>query len=100
MPQKFIRKNPHKKSVRPASRFMIFSETKPSVEPENKQVNEQQTDMNNPINNIEQLKAIVGDDTKLPKRKVKVEKKDKGLIERTENSTILITEDNKMMLND
>ena len=37
---------------------------------------------------------------KLPKRKVKVEKKDKGLIERTENSTILITEDNKMLLND
>ena len=37
---------------------------------------------------------------KAPKRKVKVEKKDKGLIERTENSTILLTEDNKMMLND
>lgn len=91
MPQRFIRKNPHKKLVRPASRTMVFKD----VVSENNQVKEQ-TEMNN----IEQLKAIVGDETKIPKRKVKVEKKDKGLIERTENSTILITEDNKMMLND
>lgn len=91
MPQRFIRKNPHKKLVRPASRTMVFS----NVVNKNNQVKEQ-TEMNN----IEQLKAIVGDETKIPKRKVKVEKKDKGLIERTENSTILITEDNKMMLND
>lgn len=91
MPQRFIRKNPHKKLVRPASRTMVFKD----VVNENNQVKEQ-TEMNN----IEQLKAIVGDETKIPKRKVKVEKKDKGLIERTENSTILITEDNKMMLND
>ena len=41
---------------------------------------------------------IVG--TKAPKRRVKVEKKDKGLIERTDNSTILLTEDNKMVLTD
>lgn len=91
MPQRFIRKNPHKKLVRPASRTMVFKD----VVNENNQVKEQ-TEMNN----IEQLKAIVGDETKVPKRKVKVEKKEKGLIERTENSTILITEDNKMMLND
>lgn len=36
----------------------------------------------------------------LPERKVKVEKKDKGLYERTQNSTILLTEDNKVMLTD
>lgn len=95
MPQRFIRKNPHKKIVRPASRLITFSDVNTSVVQENNHVNEQ-TEMNN----IEQLKAIVGDETKIPKRKVKVEKKDKGLIERTENSTILITEDNKMMLND
>ena len=47
---------------------------------------------------IEKIESIMG--TKAPKRKVKVEKKDKGLIERTENSTILLTEDNKMVLND
>lgn len=40
------------------------------------------------------------DTSKMPKRKVKVEKKDKGLYERTEESTVLITEDNKMLLND
>ena len=44
------------------------------------------------------IESIIG--TKAPKRRVKVEKKDKGLIERTENSTILLTEDNKMVLTD
>jgi hypothetical protein len=77
---------------------MILANSKPTtvnVETENKKVNEE-----NEMNTIEQLKSIVGDETKIPKRKVKVEKKDKGLIERTEDSTILLTEDDKMMLND
>lgn len=95
MPQRFIRKNPHKKTVRPASRHMVLTDLNKNVETENKEIKEQSS-----MNNIEQLKAIVGEETKIPKRRVKVEKKDKGLIERTENSTILITEDNKMMLND
>ena len=47
---------------------------------------------------IEKIESIIG--TKAPKRRVKVEKKDKGLIERTDNSTILLTEDNKMVLTD
>lgn len=47
---------------------------------------------------LTKVEALVN--AQAPKRKVKVEKKDKGLIERTENSTILLTEDNKMMLND
>ena len=95
MPQRFIRKNPHKKTLRPASRHMDLTDLSKNVETENKEIKEQSS-----MNNIEQLKAIVGEETKIPKRRVKVEKKDKGLIERTENSTILITEDNKMMLND
>jgi len=95
MPQRFIRKNPHKKTVRPASRHMVLTDLNKNVETENKEIKEQSS-----MNNIEQLKAIVGEETKIPKRRVKAEKKDKGLIERTENSTILITEDNKMMLND
>ena len=95
MPQRFMRKNPHKKTVRPASRHMVLTDLSKNVETENKEIKEQSS-----MNNIEQLKAIVGEETKIPKRRVKVEKKDKGLIERTENSTILITEDNKMMLND
>ncbi len=40
------------------------------------------------------------DNENLPERKVKVMKKDKGLYERTSNSTILLTEDNKIMLTD
>ncbi len=40
------------------------------------------------------------DDSQIPERKVKVMKKDKGLYERTSNSTILLTEDNKLMLTD
>ena len=47
---------------------------------------------------FEKIENIIG--TKAPKRRVKVEKKDKGLIERTDNSTILLTEDNKMVLTD
>ena len=40
------------------------------------------------------------DGNQIPERKVKVMKKDKGLYERTSNSTILLTEDNKLMLTD
>ena len=36
----------------------------------------------------------------VPERKVKVMRKDKGLYERTKESTILLTEDNKLMLTD
>ena len=49
-------------------------------------------------NKLNQVKDILGD--KYPERPVKVIKKDKGLYERTEESTILITEDNKMILTD
>jgi regulator of replication initiation timing len=47
---------------------------------------------------LEKIEQIIG--AKAPKRVIKREKRDKGLIERTENSTILLTEDNKMVLND
>lgn len=49
-------------------------------------------------NKLAQLEAIANNE--LPKKKVKIEKSEKGLYERTENSTILLTEDNKMVLND
>lgn len=50
--------------------------------------------------NIEKIKQVMGNDVEIPERKVKIEKRDKGLLERTENSTTLITEDNKLVLND
>ena len=60
--------------------------------------------MNKTLNNmgknlVETVENIL-DNVELPERKVKVEKKDKGLYERTSNSTILLTEDNKVMLTD
>lgn len=105
MVQRFIRKNPYKKRVRPllvAARSEVAGKAEVKVTPaeapvtENKEKGKDE-EMNNPV---EMLKVIVGDDVKVPKRKVKVEKKEKGLIERTESSTILLTEDNKMLLND
>lgn len=47
---------------------------------------------------LEKIEKIIG--AKAPKRKVKRVKKETGLIERTEGSAILLTEDNKMVLND
>ena len=52
--------------------------------------------MDTALNNI---KNIIGMEN-IPEREVRVEKKEQGLYERTKESTILITEDNKMILND
>ena len=95
---KFMGKNPKRKFVRQIQRVFMkntekTNETK-KVE-ENKQIKEEK-DMSD--ERLEKIEKIMGE--KAPKRRVKVEKKDKGLIERTENSTILLTEDNKMLLND
>lgn len=62
---------------------------------ENKEI---KTDKDMADERLEKIEQIMG--SKAPKRKVKVEKKDKGLIERTENSTVLLTEDNRQVLMD
>ena len=49
-------------------------------------------------NKLTKMESILNSDA--PKVNVKVEKADNGLYERTENSTILLTEDNKMLLTD
>lgn len=92
--RRFIGKKITKKYVRPNSNRGIPHKVAPKEEIIDKKTKE--TDMND---KIEQVKAAL-DIEKAPKRKVKVEKKDKGLYERTEESTILLTEDNKMLLND
>lgn len=62
---------------------------------------ENDTDMNTEPNNVvDKIKEVVENDPNFPKRNVKIEKREKGLYERTEDSTILITEDNKLMLTD
>ena len=95
---KFMGKNPHRKVVRQipnkksSNRINMFNEQKAE---ENK-IKKSDKDMAD--ERLEKIEQIMG--SKAPKRTVKREKKDKGLIERTENSTILLTEDNKMVLND
>ena len=91
---RFIGKKITKRYVRPNSNRGIPHKVAPKEEIIEKKTKE--TDMND---KIEQVKTAL-DIEKAPKRKVKVEKKDKGLYERTEESTILLTEDNKMLLND
>ena len=92
--RRFIGKKITKKYVRPNSNRGIPHKVAPKEEIIEKKTKE--TDMND---KIEQVKTAL-DIEKAPKRKVKVEKKDKDLRERTEESTILLTEDNKMLLND
>ena len=97
---KFFGKNPHKKQVRQFPNSIVKHVIQPRVDnietnEENKEI---KTNKEMADERLEKIESIIG--TKAPKRKVKIEKKDKGLIERTENSTILLTEDNKMVLND
>lgn len=63
---------------------------------QNKNTNKKKNMADSKLKQVEKLL----NDAELPERKVKIEKKEKGLYERTENSTILLTEDNKMVLND
>ena len=97
---KFFGKNPHKKYVRQFPNSIVKHVIQPRVDnietnEENKEI---KTNKEMADERLEKIESIIG--TKAPKRKVKIEKKDKGLIERTENSTILLTEDNKMVLNE
>ena len=95
MAQKFIGKKLHKKYVR----LMLNSRISRKVFIEKENDNKQQInddEMNN--EQLNKIETILGNE--IPKKKVKVIKKDKGLIEREEKATILITEDNKMILND
>lgn len=73
---------------------------KKAVKAEMPSVENNEKNNENMNESIEKIKKIVGQDVEIPEQTVKYEKKDKGLIERTENSTILITEENKMLLND
>ena len=97
---KFFGKNPHKKYVRQFPNSIVKHVIQPKMDKKetNEENKEIKKDKEMADERLEKIENIIG--SKAPKRKVKVEKKDKGLIERTENSTILLTEDNKMVLND
>ena len=88
-----------KADVKPKKEVTPVEEKKdgsPSKKKQNKKVTKKKNMADPKLKQVEELlnKADV------PERKVKIEKKEKGLFERTENSTILLTEDNKMVLND
>ena len=109
---RFMGKNPRRKVVKqiPNNRFQrvsgILKQEKLEVQKADEIQNEEKIEENNELKEnkdmaderLEKIEQIVG--AKAPKRTIKREKKEKGLIERTENSTILLTEDNKMLLND
>ena len=93
MAQRFFNKTTRVKNVRPYSNNAMvkaeaIAENKEEIMIDNKKI-EQVEDL---LNNMEGKPK--------PKQIVKVDKKDKGIIERTENSKIVLTEDNKMVLND
>ena len=87
-----------KKAIAAATDNKVVEETvtKETPKKENKRQKKNKDMVNE--NKLSQMEAIIA--TELPKANVKVEKGDKGLYERTENSTILLTEDNKMLLTD
>lgn len=58
--------------------------------------NSDKTNLNMGIENIEKIENLV----KNTNKDVKKVKSDKGLIERVESSKIVLTEDNKQLLND
>lgn len=93
MAQRFFNKTTRVKYVRPYSNNAMvkaeaIAKNKEEIMIDNKKI-EQVEDL---LNNME--------GKPMPKQRVKVDKKDKGIIERTENSKIVLTEDNKMVLND
>ena len=98
-----------RKYVEQPCKIQIAEEIKPStgevveetVNEENKEVKDMQ-EMAANKENLAQVEELLNDikTNKVPKRKPKVIKKNEGLIERTENDRIILTEDNKMLLND
>lgn len=89
MSQRFFNKSSRIKYVKPYI-------TKRNL-PENEIIEKKDMSIEN-----EKLNALLDslDAEVLPKKQVKIEKKDKGLIERAENTNIVLTEDNKRILND
>lgn len=95
MAQRFFNKTTRVKYVRPYSNNAILKSNAETVA-------EKKEDTMIDNEKIKQVEDLLNDmeGKEIPKQKVKVIKKDKGIIERTENSKIVLTEDNKMVLND
>lgn len=102
---RFVKKRPQNRYVRPVKNYqLIRTVAKTSVEKEEKTTEsgevEKITEDKNMDSRIAQINQVLDPKKGSAKRVVKVEKKSQGLYERTEDSKVLITEDNKMLLND
>ena len=76
----------------------IVPETKPE-EPKKNKIAKKKENMMNPQEKAARIEEILQNQEE-NKGRVKRVKKDKGLIERTESSKVILTEDNKQLLND
>ena len=95
--QRFIGKRISNKVVRPMCNVNKAHKVTETIIPVKKNKEEK---IEKPMNDkIEQAAQILSGE-RVPKRKVKVEKKEKGLFERAENDITILTEDNKTLLND
>lgn len=108
MVKRFINKSSRVKYVKPyvnkrPKQTAVVSKptTTPEVKEEkndNKSLKKESKDMIDK-NKINQMLNDLGAE-ELPKRKAKIDKKDKGLIERADNTKIILTEDNRQLLSD
>ena len=102
-PQRHITKNIKEKNNRLFNRLQFTNKVTQKEAINIKQEENNKDKQSETMDNVDmkQVDALLhNEEPKLPKRKVKVEKKDRGLYERTENSRVILTEDNKMLLND
>ena len=96
---KFIRPIPNAWIRRTIAVAPSAEQTDEKEEEKVEEAKKKNTENNMADKRIAQAQQVL-DVNQLPKKQVRVEKKDKGLYERAENSVTLITEDNKMILND
>ena len=105
--RKFIKRNNRVASVKvkPTSVVTPKAEKKPAKvedkkveEPKSETKNNKQKKEDMTLEQIEKAE-VLAQNLEAP-QKVKVVKKDRGLIERTESSKIVLTEDNRQVLND
>lgn len=84
-----------KPSQTPERTIVEAREKKEVVEPKKNNTGKKKEEMNEKVNKAEEIMNNM-----MAADNVKVLKKDKGLIERTESSKIVLTEDNRQVLND
>ena len=100
MAHNFITKRPHKKYIRPVRNISVKHMVPTESEATESVIEEkQEPDMTN--EQLERIDSVLGAKKSGSRSRVKVEKKDKGLLERaTVEGVTLLTEDGRTLLND